>query len=82
MSRVCVFSAIYVGIRSVKWPHLGVVGNILGKEMGKDFWCRFHLNNPANPVSPFAASDQEIHAIYAWSTLKVSAPACFRAISI
>ncbi len=30
------FSAIYAGIRSVKWPHLGVVGNILGKEMGKD----------------------------------------------
>ena len=30
------FSAIYAGIRSVKWPHLGVVGNIFGKEMGKD----------------------------------------------
>ena len=36
MSRGGVFSAIYAGIRSVKWPHLGVVGNILGKEMGKD----------------------------------------------
>src|ERR1035438_8542137 len=36
MSRGGVFSAIYAGIRSIKWPHLGVVGNILGKEMGKD----------------------------------------------
>jgi hypothetical protein len=39
MSRGGVFSAIYAGIRSIKWPHLGVVGNILGKEMGKD-WPR------------------------------------------
>ena len=37
MSRGGVFSAIYAGIRNLKWPHLGVVGNILGKEMGKDF---------------------------------------------
>jgi hypothetical protein len=35
MSRGNVFSVIYAGIRSVKWPHLGVVGSILGKEMGK-----------------------------------------------
>jgi hypothetical protein len=44
--RVRVFSAIYAGIRRVKWHHLGVVGGVLGKEMGKDFWCRFLLNNP------------------------------------
>jgi hypothetical protein len=24
----------------------------LGKEMGKDFWCRFSLNNSAHPASP------------------------------
>ena len=30
------FSAVYGGIRWVKWHHLGVVGNVLGKEMGKD----------------------------------------------
>ncbi len=30
------FSAVYGGIRRVKRPHLGVVGSILGKEMGKD----------------------------------------------
>ena len=36
MTRVRVFSAVYGGIRWVKWQHLGVVGNVLGKEMGKD----------------------------------------------
>jgi len=36
MIRVRVFSSVYGGIRWVKWHHLGVVGNILGKEMGKD----------------------------------------------
>ncbi len=36
MSRGGVFSAVYAGVRSVKWPHLGVVGSNLGKEMGKD----------------------------------------------
>ena len=35
MIRVRVFSSVYGGIRRVKWHHLGVVGNILGKEMGK-----------------------------------------------
>ena len=34
MSRVLVFSAVYGGIRWAKWHHLGVVGSILGKEMG------------------------------------------------
>ena len=36
MMRVRVFSAAYGGISRVKRPHLGVVGSILGKEMGKD----------------------------------------------
>ena len=36
MIRVRVFSAVYGGISRVKQPHLGVVGSILGKEMGKD----------------------------------------------
>jgi len=36
MMRVRVFSAVYGGISRVKRPHLGVVGSILGKEMGKD----------------------------------------------
>ena len=36
MSRVHVFSAVYGGISRVKRPHLGVVGSILDKEMGKD----------------------------------------------
>jgi len=35
MMRVRVFSAAYGGISRVKRPHLGVVGSILGKEMGK-----------------------------------------------
>ena len=30
------FSAVYGGIRRVKRLHLGVVGSILDKEMGKD----------------------------------------------
>jgi hypothetical protein len=47
-----VFSAVYGGISRVKRHHSGVVGNVLGKETGKDFWCPFFLNNPANPASP------------------------------
>ncbi len=31
------FSAVYGGISRVKRYHSGVVGNVLGKEMGKDF---------------------------------------------
>ena len=38
MTRIYVFSAAYVGISRVKRPHLGVVGSILGKEMGKEFF--------------------------------------------
>jgi hypothetical protein len=41
MSRIRVFSAVYGGIRRVKRHHSGVVGKVLGKEMGKDFWCPF-----------------------------------------
>jgi hypothetical protein len=52
MIRVRVFSAIYGGICRVKRHHSGVVGRVLGKEMGKDFWCRFSLNNSAHPASP------------------------------
>jgi hypothetical protein len=33
---VGVFSAVYGGIRRAKRLHLGVVGSILDKEMGKD----------------------------------------------
>ena len=36
MMWVRVFSAVYGGISRVKRPHLGVVGSILGKEMGKE----------------------------------------------
>ena len=35
MMWVRVFAAVYGGISRVKRPHLGVVGSILGKEMGK-----------------------------------------------
>jgi hypothetical protein len=52
MARVHVFSVIYGGISRVKQHHSGVVGGVLGKEMGKDFWCRFSLNNSAHPASP------------------------------
>jgi len=31
-----VFSAVYLGISRVKWHHSGVVGRVLGKEMGKE----------------------------------------------
>ena len=30
-----------------KWPHLGVVGKVLGKEMGKEFLVPFFLHNPS-----------------------------------
>ena len=46
------FSAVYGGIRRVKQHHLGVVGRVLGKEMGKDFWYRFFLNNPTHQWLP------------------------------
>jgi hypothetical protein len=36
MMRVCVLSVAYGGISRVEQPHLGVVGSILDKEMGKD----------------------------------------------
>jgi hypothetical protein len=36
MVRVRVLSVVYGGISRVKQPHLGVVGNILDKEIGKD----------------------------------------------
>ena len=52
MSHVRVFSAVYGGIRWAKWHHLGAVGNVMGKEMGKEFWSAFFLNNPANHASP------------------------------
>ena len=35
MCRIHVFSAVYGGIGRIKRPHLGVVGSILDKEMGK-----------------------------------------------
>jgi stress-induced morphogen len=37
MIRVRVFSAIYGGIRRVKRHHSGVVGRLLGKDLGKEF---------------------------------------------
>jgi Ni2+-binding GTPase involved in maturation of urease and hydrogenase len=51
-----VFSAAYGGISTAKRHHLGVVGRVLGKELGKDFWCPFSLNCPANHASPCARS--------------------------
>jgi len=36
MVRVRVLSVVYGGISRVKQPHLGVVGSILDKEIGKD----------------------------------------------
>jgi hypothetical protein len=59
MMRVRVFSAVYGGISRVKRHHLGVVGRVLGKEMGKDFLCLFFLNDPANPVSLRTRSGSE-----------------------
>jgi stress-induced morphogen len=41
MIRVGVFSAVYGGISRVKQHHSGVVGNVLGKEMGKEFQMPF-----------------------------------------
>jgi len=55
-----VFSAVYAGISRVKRHHSGAVGNVLGKEMGKDFWYGFFLNNATNPASsprPFSVND-------------------------
>ncbi len=46
-----VFSVGYVGIGSVKWSHLGVVGTLLGKEMGKDF------SRSSGPVPDALASE-------------------------
>jgi hypothetical protein len=45
MSRGHVFSVIYAGIRSAKWPRLGVVGNILGEEMGNDLPLQLGLHS-------------------------------------
>ncbi len=53
------FSAIYAGLGRANWAHLGVVGNVLGKEMGKDYsrlWgsplgalaSKFTVRNTAN----------------------------------
>ena len=41
MSRALVFSADCGGINRARRHHLGVVGKVLGKEMGKDFCCPF-----------------------------------------
>ena len=47
MIRVRVFSAVYGGIGRVKRHHSGVVGNVLGKEMGKEFLVPFFLHYPS-----------------------------------
>jgi hypothetical protein len=48
LSRLHVFSATYCGIGRAKRHHSGVVGKVLGKELGKEFlFCANALKIPS-----------------------------------
>ena len=76
MTRARVFSAVYGGICRVKWHHLGVVGSVLGKEMGKDFLALtgvysflaeyrslFPSSQRGRPSLPPTVADERVNAV-------------------